>query len=57
MLNIKYKNKNYQFAINGQTGKVVGEYPVDDGKKWKYFGKIAGVLYIVAAVIAYFMLH
>lgn len=27
MLNIKYLDTMYRFAINGQTGKVVGEYP------------------------------
>lgn len=57
MLNIKYLDKMYQFAINGQTGKVVGEYPVDKGKKWKYFAKVAGAAYIAAAVAAYFLLH
>jgi len=57
MLNIKYLDKYYQFAINGQTGKVVGEYPVDKAKKWKYFWKIAGIAYAAAAVIAYIMLH
>ena len=57
MLNIKYGDKNYQFAINGQTGKVVGEYPVDNSKKWKYFWKIAGIGFVVAAIIAYLMLH
>lgn len=57
MLNIKYLDKMYQFAINGQTGKVVGEYPVDKKKKRKYFWKTAGIAYIVAAVVAYFLLH
>ncbi len=57
MLNIKYLDKVYKFAINGQTGKVVGEYPVDQGKKRKYFFKIAGIAYVVAAAVAYFMLH
>ena len=57
MLNIKYLDKIYKFAINGQTGKVVGEYPVDEGKKKKYFWKVAGIGYVAAAVIAYFMLH
>ena len=56
MLNIKYLDKMYQFAINGQTGKVVGEYPVDKSKKWKYFAKIAGICYAVAAVVGYFLL-
>ena len=57
MLNIKYLDKIYHFAINGQTGKVVGEYPVDKGKKWKYFWKVAGIGYAVAAVIAFLMLR
>lgn len=57
MLNIKYGDKNYQFAINGQTGKVVGEYPVDNSKKWKYFWKIAVIGFVIAAIIAYLMLH
>lgn len=57
MLNIKYLGAIYKFAINGQTGKVVGIYPVDKGKKRKYFWKVAGIMYAVAAVIAYFMLH
>ena len=43
--------------VNGQTGKVVGTYPVDNGKKWKYFGKIAGIAYVIAAAIAYMLLH
>ena len=57
MLNIKYMDKMYKFAINGQTGKVVGEYPVDNRKKWKYFWKIAGISYAVAIAIAYMLLH
>lgn len=57
MLNIKYMNKIYQFAINGQTGKVVGEYPIDNGKKWRYFAKVAGIAYAAATVVAYILLH
>lgn len=33
MLNIKYNGQNYKYAVNGQTGKVVGEYPIDMSKK------------------------
>ena len=32
VLNIKYKDKIYHFAYNGQTGKMVGEIPVDKKK-------------------------
>lgn len=32
MLNIKYKDKIYPFAMNGQTGRLIGDYPVDKKK-------------------------
>ena len=34
MLNIKYKDKMYLFAMNGQTGKMVGDIPIDKKKMW-----------------------
>lgn len=56
MLNVKYMGKNYKYAINGQTGKVAGEFPVDNGKKWKYFAKTAGILYAIAVAVGYLLL-
>ena len=32
LLNVKYDGKKYTFAMNGQTGKFVGELPIDKGK-------------------------
>ena len=32
MLNVNYRGKNYTFAMNGQTGKIVGNIPVHIGK-------------------------
>lgn len=46
LLNTKYKDKMYTFAMNGQTGKLVGSLPID---KKKYWGCLAG---IAAAIIA-----
>ena len=43
MLNIKYKDTMYKYAINGQTGKTVGEFPVDKKKKWFYFAKVYAI--------------
>lgn len=36
MVNVKYKDKYYLFAMNGQTGKFIGDMPVDKNKviKW-----------------------
>ena len=58
MLNIKYAGENYQYSINGQTGKVVGEYPIDKRKKNRLFRRVLLKAFIPAAaicsVIAYF---
>ena len=37
VLNTRYKDKVYTFAMNGQTGKLIGELPVDRGKYWRHF--------------------
>lgn len=44
LLNTRYKNKNYQFAMNGQTGKFVGNLPIDWGRFFGIWGGIAGVV-------------
>lgn len=44
MMNTKYNNKMYTFAINGQTGKTTGEIPFDKGKYWAWFAAIAAVI-------------
>lgn len=38
ILNTKWKGRNYLFAMNGQTGKMVGDLPVDQAayKKWLF---------------------
>lgn len=36
MINVKYKDKFYTFAMNGQTGEFVGNIPVDKKKALKY---------------------
>ncbi|MDR0322827.1 MAG: hypothetical protein LBI12_00090 [Treponema sp.] len=36
VLNTKYKNENYMFLMNGQTGLLAGRLPVDSGKVKKY---------------------
>jgi DNA-directed RNA polymerase subunit RPC12/RpoP len=36
VLNTKYKNENYQFIMNGQSGLIAGKLPIDKGKVLKY---------------------
>lgn len=46
----KYKNKTYQFMVNGQTGKVGGEYPVSAIKV-----AITVMILIIIAIALYFI--
>ena len=41
----KFKDRDYTFAINGQTGKFTGKFPID----WRY----AGVLFVKLALIIF----
>ena len=34
MLNTKWQDKTYTFAMNAQTGRFIGDLPVDKGKFW-----------------------
>ena len=51
MLTTKFQGQNYLFAMNGQTGKFIGNLPVDNGKYWTYFLGIAGGVTALLAVI------
>jgi DNA-directed RNA polymerase subunit RPC12/RpoP len=44
LLNTKWKDKTYLFAVNGQTGKMAGDLPIDGKKQniW-FFGLLAGI--------------
>ena len=55
VLSTKWRDKNYIFAMNGQTGKMVGDLPVDKGLFWKYFfGITLGVAAVVAPLVYFF---
>ena len=36
VLTSSYEGKTYQFAMNGQTGKFIGNMPMDKGAYWKW---------------------
>ena len=54
MFDIKHDGKAYHFAVNGQTGKVVGEIPTDKTVSFFYFAKRA--LAVAAAVLVFAVL-
>lgn len=52
LLNVKWNDTIYLFAVNGQTGKVCGRLPASKGKALAFFVKLAVSLSIAAAVLA-----
>ena len=41
LLNTTWNGNKYVFAMNGQTGKFVGNLPLDKGAYWSWFGGLA----------------
>lgn len=52
MLNVKYKDQFYTFAMNGQTKKMIGNIPIDEKKSFKYFCIHLLYFLIVTIIIA-----
>ena len=52
LLNTKYKGKDYSFAMNGQTGKFVGDLPVNWAAFWGWFLGIAGAVTVITTLIS-----
>lgn len=48
LLNTSWQGKKYTFAMNGQTGKFVGNLPMDKGAFWKWFWGVTAA--VTAAV-------
>ncbi len=51
ILNTKYKDKVYTFAMNGQTGKLIGDLPVDKGKAFKQFLLWGGIFAAASSIL------
>ncbi len=54
ILNTKWQNKNYIFAMNGQTGKLVGNLPVSRKKINMFFLSVFAI--VMAAFLAIMLL-
>lgn len=55
VLNTKYRGKDYLFAMNGQTGKFVGNLPVNWGAFWGWLLGIAGIVAAIAFGISFLL--
>ena len=51
IVSTKYKEKIYTFAMNGQTGKFVGNLPVDYGIYWKNFAITFAIITVLGFLI------
>lgn len=50
LLTYKYKDKNYYYAMNGQTGKIFGLVPVSVSKLWALFASVSGILFLILLI-------
>ena len=55
LLTTNSPGKDVLFAMNGQTGKLVGDLPVDKGRFWGMFAAIAVPLSVLSSVIVLLM--
>ena len=53
MLTTRWGGKNYLFAMNGQTGKIVGDLPVSMAK---LVGLFFGLTAVLTTVLSFFMM-
>ena len=50
-ISCKYKDKIYTFAMNGQTGKMVGDIPIDKKKAIIWWIGICIITFLVFALV------
>ncbi|MCI6552061.1 MAG: hypothetical protein MR430_00740 [Lachnospiraceae bacterium] len=55
LLNTTWNGKQYAFAMNGQTGKLVGDLPLDKGALWKWRLALLGIAGSVSFVVLWLM--
>jgi ribosomal protein L37AE/L43A len=53
LLSTRWSKKNFLFAMNGQTGKLIGDLPVDWGRFWAWFAGIAAPLMVAVGFVAF----
>jgi len=55
LLNTIWNNQRYTFAMNGQTGKFVGDLPMDKAAYWKWLGGLTAAFGAVAYLILFLL--
>lgn len=55
ILNYVYEGKNYMFALNGQTGKIVADRPVSKKKAAGWFAGITAFSFVILSLMGKFL--
>ncbi len=55
MLNTKYKDKIYTFAMNGQTGKMTGAFPICPKRTAVWFAGVSAAVTLVATLLQFML--
>ncbi len=55
MLHTKWQNQDYLFAMNGQTGKLIGDLPVSKGKFAAWMAGISLPLMALLTLLMYLL--
>jgi len=53
ILNTQWNGQNFTFGINGQTGKIAGDLPMDKGAFWKWLFGSAGIAAAIVFALSY----
>lgn len=56
VMNTTWHDQKFTFAMNGQTGKFVGNLPMDKGLFWKWFGAVFAIAAVISAVIGFILM-
>lgn len=51
----QYNGKTYEYTINGQTGKIVGDFPKSKARWFKTFGIVSGIIAVVLMLLMFLM--
>ncbi|MBR7161876.1 MAG: hypothetical protein IKD07_05625 [Clostridia bacterium] len=55
ILTTSWKGKNYTFAMNGQTGKFVGDLPMDKGAYFRWLFGLTGIIGAASFALSYLL--
>ena len=50
-MNTTWNGQRYTFAMNGQTGKIVGELPVSNSRTAKWFVIIFCISFVIVMIV------